>query len=65
MANNQGWHKDSAGHAKAAKGMKAKDSSATTTKGQGWHGDTTGHAKAAKGKSKDEGSIKDKLFGSD
>jgi hypothetical protein len=65
MAKDQGWHGDSTGHAKAAKGMKAKDSSGSSAKGQGWHGDSTGHAKAAKGKSKDETSIKDKLFGSD
>lgn len=64
MAKDQGWHGDSKGHAAAAKGAKAKDTTSTdTTKGQGWHGDTKGHSKAAKGQSKDEGTLKDKILG--
>jgi hypothetical protein len=73
MAKDQGWHGDSKGHAKAAKGMKADDSSSSSTssssQGQGWHGDSTGHAKAAKGESetdtKSKGDWKNNLFGSD
>lgn len=60
MAKNQGWHGDSKGHSKAAKGI-GKDE--RTSSGQGWHGDPKGHAKAAKGESKNSKSLKDKLFG--
>lgn len=55
----QGWHGDSKGHAKAAKGQKSKD----TGGGQGWHGDSKGHAKAAKGESKDDKNLMEKIFG--
>ena len=57
----QGWHGDSKGHAKAAKGQsdsmidKAKTAITGTgakakkdATGKGWHGDSTGHSEAAK-----------------
>jgi hypothetical protein len=47
MAHNQGWHGDSKGHSKAAKGQRVRGSSSNS--GQGWHGDSKGHSKAAKG----------------
>jgi hypothetical protein len=45
--DGKGWHGDSKGHARAAKGESVKGSS--SRKGSGWHGDSEGHAKAAKG----------------
>ena len=59
MADTQGWHKDSKGHAKAAKGESIKN----TDKGQGWHGDSKGPAKAAKDENKDTISLTNKLMG--
>jgi hypothetical protein len=47
MAHNQGWHGDSKGHSKAAKGQKVRGSNSNS--GQGWHGDPKGHSKASKG----------------
>jgi hypothetical protein len=56
MTKDQGWHGDSKGHARAAKGMKKKGE-------QGWHGDSEGHAKAAKGESKTRRTLRERLFG--
>ena len=59
MGQGKGWHGDSKGHAKAAKGQSSKDSS----KGQGWHGDSTGHSKAAKGESKNKSDMMSRFLG--